>query len=388
MATATLERVRELGPVISTRTDEIEQARRLPLDLVDDLIGAGCFRMLVPHRYGGDELSLSEAFDVIEELAYADGSTGWTTMIGCAGVPLFGSLPRSTFEEIYADGPDVIGAGALAPKGRAVPVTDGYRISGQWPFASGCQHSSWFMGQTMVLADGQPQLLPGGMPVMRVAVFPADEVEILDTWHTVGLQGTGSHDISVSDAFCPEQRTFQMFGVSPTRPVEGTIFAIPVFSQLGLFVAAAALGIGRAAIHDMAELAAGGKRAAFTGRRVAESAVFQDRLGEADAILRAARALLHTEAEAAWTIARGGRAFSLLERARLRATGPQVVSMVAQVVDAAYTAGGGTSVYDSSPLQRRLRDIRALTQHAAAGRDFFAIVGALLAGEEIDPLRV
>jgi alkylation response protein AidB-like acyl-CoA dehydrogenase len=115
--------------------------------------------------------------------------------------------------------------------------------------------------------------------------------------------------------------------------------------------------------------------------------VFQDRLGEADALLRAARALLHIEGDAAWARVRGGVEFSTLDRARLRATGAQVASMVTHVVDVAYAAGGGSAVYLSSPLQRRLRDIHTLTQHAAIGRDFFGIVGAILAGEPVDDMR-
>jgi alkylation response protein AidB-like acyl-CoA dehydrogenase len=386
MGTTTLDRVRRLTAEIAKRSDEIEQGRRVPLDLVDDLTAAGCFRMLVPRRYGGDELPLGAAFDVIEELARADGAVGWTVMIGCSSPVVFGFLPPATFEAIYADGPDVIGGGVLAPKGRAVPVEGGYRVSGQWPFASGCQHASWLVAQAVVLVDGKPELQANGMPVMRVSAFPADEVEILDTWHVSGLRGTGSHDIRLDDAFCPEERTCGLFGATPT--IEGTVFTIPPVAQLGLFVGAVGVGIAQAAIDDVATLAAGGKRPAFGSRRVAESPLFQNQLGEADALLRAARALLHAETDAAWDKAASGEAFSLLDRARLRATGTQVVGLATQVTDMAYSAGGGTSLYETSPLQRRLRDIHAVTQHAAAGRDFFSLVGALLAGEEVDAMRI
>ena len=128
MPTSTLACVRELTPTIQRRSEEIENARRLPLDLVDELKTTGAFRMLVPHAAGGDELPLRESVQVIEELAAADGSTGWTVMIGGGSPLVFGLLPRAGWDQVYADGPDVIGAGALAPKGRAVPVADGYCI--------------------------------------------------------------------------------------------------------------------------------------------------------------------------------------------------------------------------------------------------------------------
>jgi len=379
----TLQRVRELAPTVRQRSAEIEHGRRLPPDLVGDLKAAGCFRMHVPAQYGGDELPLTEACAVIEELAQADGSTGWTTMIGSETATLFGLLPRASFDAIYADGPDVIGAGSLAPKGQAVPVDGGYCVSGQWPFASGCQHAEWLIGQAVIGTGDQPRLLPNGLPEMRLAVFPAHAVEIVDTWQVAGLRGTGSHDVRVQDAYCAEAYTFSVFGGTST--LASVAFAIPLLSHLALHVAAVAVGIGRGALDDLAELASDGKRRVFAMHRLAQSAVFQDRLGEADATLRAARALLHADADAAWVKASRGEAFSLLERARFRATAARVASLATQVVDLAYTAGGGTVVYDSSPLQRRLRDIHALTQHIAVGRDAFTFVGTLLAGEELDP---
>jgi alkylation response protein AidB-like acyl-CoA dehydrogenase len=385
----TLDNVRALAPAIRRRSDEIEDRRRLPLDLVADLKTAGCFRMLVPRHYDGDELPLGQAFEVLEELACADGAAGWTTMIGSSSPVLFGRLPKPTLDEIYAQGPDVIGAGALAPKGRALAVEGGYCLSGQWPFASGCQHADWLLAQAMVMASPeQPKLRDTGTPVMRVAVFPAAAAELVDTWHTAGLRGTGSHDFRLEGLFCPEARTFGFQEATPALP--SPVLRIPVLALLPLLLASVAVGIGRGALDDIADLAAAGKRRVYAAQRMAASPVFQDRFGEADAIWRAARALLHTEADQAWAKATRDddvESFSLLERARLRATGSQVVALVTQVVDAAYAAGGGSAVYEASPLQRRLRDIHTLTQHIGISRDAFGQVGALLAGEEVDPLR-
>jgi len=292
-------------------------------------------------------------------------------------------LPESSFAAVYSRGPDVIGAGSLAPKGQAVTAAGGYCVSGQWPFASGCQHADWIVANAVVVDGGEPRRLPTGLPEMRFAVFPAEEIQIADTWQVVGLQGTGSHDFCLRDAFCPAERTFSLFGGPP--PLKGATFAIPTLSELSLHTAAVAVGIGQGALDDLAELVSGPKRRLFSAHRLAESAVFQDTFGEADASLRAARALLHADAQFAWNKAERGEPFSLLERARIRATATRVTGLATHVVNAAYTAAGGTSVYASSPLQRRLRDIHAVTQHIGVGRDAFANVGTLLAGEELDP---
>jgi hypothetical protein len=180
----TLEAVTALAPVLGARADEIERGRRLPPDLVEELTAAGCFLMLVPHSHGGAELDLPADMRVIEELARADGSVGWTAMIGHSAPVLLGKLPRQAFDAIYADGPDVILGGTLNPTGGATPVDGGFRVTGQWSFASGCQHSHWFIAHCMV-DDGR-------QPPMRMMVLPAADVEIKDTWSVSGLCGTGT----------------------------------------------------------------------------------------------------------------------------------------------------------------------------------------------------
>ena len=189
----TLDAVRALVPDITARAEEIEQARTLPRDLVDDLAAAGCFRALVPRSHGGDELPLADALAVIEELARADGSVGWTVMIGAAAPALLGHLPAATFDAVYASGPDVISAGTFNPAGTATPVDGGFRASGQWSFASGCRHAQWFLAHCIV-DDGR-------MPPLRMMVLPAADVQIVDTWSTMGMRGTGSHDFTVDGKF-------------------------------------------------------------------------------------------------------------------------------------------------------------------------------------------
>jgi alkylation response protein AidB-like acyl-CoA dehydrogenase len=381
-----LDRVRELTPGIAARAQEIEDGRGLPPDLVAELTSAGCFRMLVPRRYGGEELDIAACLDVIEELSAADASTGWSVMIACSNLIVFGLFDAATVDAVYAAGPDVVSAGSHAPKGTARSVDGGYVLSGQWPFASGCRHSDWLFVHAAVRRDDEPHLMANGMPVMRLAVLPSAEVEIVDTWNALGLRGTGSHDVLVKNVFCPTERTCELFGGWSTLP--DTVFRVPPVAPLALFIAAVAVGAGRAAMDDVVAVATGGKRPAYGSRRVAESPLFLTRLGEADAQLRAARALLHEEARQAWHKAAGRGEFSLLDRARMRSASTFAVRAAAEATEAAFRLAGSGALYDGSPLQRRFRDVTTVAQHAGVGPEFFPIAGALLAGEPVDTMRI
>ena len=378
----TLARIQALLPEIAKRSGQIEQERRIPDDLVAVLRQAGCYRMFAPARYGGDALPLPEALKVIEALSCADGATGWTASQVASSQLIFSYFPEATIQEMYSAGPDLMGAGAVAPKGQAVAQEGGWRVSGQWPFVSGSEHATWFYVQCLVVENRKVQMLPSGAPAVRMMLFPAREVQILDTWHVIGLQGTASHDICFSGAFCPHEHSANMMGSRPT--LEDPVFSIPLLDQGGLFIAAVAVGIAQGALDEVTELAAGGKRPSFTRERLSQSAVFQDRVGEAYLQLQGARALLYAQAETAWAAATNHSQQTLLERATLRATPAAVMGAATRIVDTAYTLAGGTSVYQRCPLQRRLRDIHAATQHVYAGRHSFAVVGALVAQEKID----
>jgi alkylation response protein AidB-like acyl-CoA dehydrogenase len=368
-----LEAVRELAPSVAARSDEIERGRRVPADLVDTLTAAGCFRMLVPRSHGGAELDFTAQMRVIAELAQADASVAWTTMIGGAAPVILGLLPRPVFDMVYADGPDVIVGGAFNPTGVATPVDGGYRVSGQWSFASGCQHCHWFVAHCFV-DDGR-------VPPVRMMVLPPTDVEIKDTWSVSGLCGTGSHDFVVNDVFVPTEWSFSLF--KDASCLESPLGRVPELSFSALEFANVAVGIAQGALDDIVTLASG-KVPMLADGTLASNALFQHHLGEADTRLRASRTLLYADAEDAWSTARTGVPFTLQQRARMRATATWATNAAASVVDIAYAAGGGTSIYSSSPLQRRLRDIRALTQHFAIKPDTLTKAGAVLAGQEVD----
>lgn len=370
--------IRDFAPALAARAAEIEVARRLPPDLVAALRQLGVFRMLVPRDFGGTEIAFPPSLDVLSELSAADGATGWSVMIGCETPQLFALLPRATFERIYQAGPDVICAGAFAPQGSAEAGDDHYRASGRWSFASGCQHADWLFGNCVVMRDGTP--LPGAapeVPALRCMALPARDWQIIDTWKTAGLRGTGSHDIAIQEARVPAAQSFDLFTGEANLP--GPHFAAPLL-QFSLHIGAVALGIAEGAVRDLTALGSTGKKRLYARATLSDTQLFQHRLGHAAADVQAARAYLHARAEGYWSQAVAGRLEATL-RTQVLQTVAWVVETCTRAVDALYTAGGGSALYESSPLQRRLRDIHTLTQHASVQESVFASAGAELLGK-------
>ena len=372
-AAGVLDLVRELTPAVAARAAEIEAARRVPPDLLAALTAAGCFRLLLPRSHGGGGGDLPGAMRVHEALSRADASVGWTVMIGASAWCDLAGLPRATFDALYADGPDVIVGGAFNPTGSAVPVDGGYRVRGRWAFASGCEHCGWLYGNCVEAGGDAPRL--------RTVVLSPAQVEIEDTWRVVGLCGTGSHHFVADDVLVPAARTFPTLEAAPC--LDEPVVRIPPPALYALEVASVAIGIAQGALDEILALATG-KVPLLADAPLAANPLFQHRLAGADTVLRAARALLYADAEAAWATAAAGAPFGSEQRARIRAAAAWATSRAAAVVDAAYHAGGGSSLYVDSPLQRRLRDIHALTQHFLVKPDALTTAGAVFAGQEVD----
>ena len=370
---ATLQAARALAGTISERAAEIERARRVPPDLLDSLVAAGCFRVLLPVSHGGLGAELASAMRVFETLAQADASVGWTVMIGASCWCDLVGLPRATFDALFAGRPRVIMAGVFNPSGSISREGDGYRVTGRWSFASGCEHADWLFGDCIEgLVDGVPQL--------RMAVFSPDQVVIEDTWNVSGLSGTGSHHFRVDGVFVPSDRTL-VPDVDPPC-IEDVIARVPVPALLSLNIASIAVGIAQGALDDIIVIASE-KTPLLAESKLAGNAHFQYQLAYADTELRAARALLYESAGSTWATIAGGSRLTLEQRARVRAAAVWATTVAAEVATTAYRAGGGGSVYAGSPLQRRLRDINAVTQHFLVRHDTLSTAGAILAGQDV-----
>ena len=364
-----LEAVQRLAPTIRARAADMEAAREVPADMLDELVDAGAFRALLPASHGGIGADLPDVLRLFEALAIADGSTAWTVMIGGGSWFDLLGLPRASFDALF-EGGDTIIAGVFNPSGSITAAGDHYRVTGRWAFASGCRHARWLFGNCVeaMTEDG---------PVLRLAVFRPDQVAIEDTWTVSGLAATGSHHFRVADAEVPAAMTATLFDHEPCLDIPLARITPPALYSL--CISSVALGIAQGALDDINALAVD-KVPLLSGGTLAESPLFQYDLAVADTDLQAARALLRETAESVWQSAVDGVAVDARRHARVRAAAVWVADRAAGVTQVAYRHGGGTSLYATSPLQRRLRDVNAVTQHFVVRRDTMTTAGAFLAG--------
>lgn len=366
-----LQAVTALLPDIAKAADDIEQTRRIPAPLIAQLSDAGCLRMMAPAAHGGTNLPMADLLRVIERIASADGSVAWSIGQVALSQLIIGCAAPETIGTVFAAGPDLYAAGAVAPKGRATAEDGGWRVTGQWSFVTGCDHASWLY-LNCVLVDGRSIRLDAhGRPVTRILLLPADELTIIDTWYSLGLRGTGSKDVAANGVFCPSE-------YSVTVDTEAASHAADVIARSSLIIAAVAVGIAAAAVQDVQELAVGGKRPALSAGRLVASPSFHEHLGEAHSLVIAARALVRALADD------GADPLGATEpagaRAQLRAGAAQATTLALCAGDLAYGLAGGSAIYDHSPLQRRLRDLHTARQHHVVGNSSFQAFGAALVG--------
>ncbi len=369
MSTALLDAARRTAGIARAAAADAEAARRLPETTVAALASNGMLTLCLPEAYGGpgtDPLTFIEAIEIV---ARGDGAAGWATMIGSTTSSMAAFLDRDTAREIFPTAAART-AGVFAPNGRGVRDGDGFRVSGRWQWGSGAQHSSWIMGGVRCDDDTQ-----------RSCFFPASDVECHDTWFSSGLRGTGSLDYSVDGVFVPQRMTIEP-GVS--RPqVDTPLTRFPNFTLLAIGVAAAAIGIARAALDELVEIAAD-KRPQFSSKTLAASGYAQTEVARAESHWRAARAYLHDEVGQASELARAGDRVAVPARVGMRLASAHAAAACAGVADAAFTIAGGSAVYDTSVLGRCLRDAHVVTQHIMVAPKINETLGKHLMGVDLD----
>lgn len=379
-ASRLIEAARDLGPQIVRLRDEIDRQRRLPDSLVETLRSLGFYSLWLARAYGGPELSLTEFVEVIEALARSDASVAWCVTNGGGCAWLSGFLPEMVARRIFVEERAVI-AGNLGPAGTAVAVPGGFRVTGQWAYGSGISNSTWALGGCIVLDGDTPRLAPGGGSEVRVLLFPTSATNVIDTWNAGGLRGTGSHDYDVSDLFVPDDHA-----VSWNAPLlNTTLYRLPRHTALGITIAAVPLGIARAALDAFRELSAD-KTSRLGSVLLRDKAVVQAAIGRAEAALRAARAFLVSACDEAWAAASAGETLTMEKRAAVRLACAQASEATKFVVQTTHDLGGGTSVYESSPLQRCFRDAHAAAQHIQVQSGHFETVGRFTLGLDPGPI--
>jgi alkylation response protein AidB-like acyl-CoA dehydrogenase len=370
-----------LAPMIKESRDEIERERRLPMHIVEAMKESGVFRMPMPRALGGPELDVPSQLRVLEALAVADASVGWCAMIGCEAGYYLGYVDQAVAREIFTD-IDMVVAGALTLTGRAERVKGGYRLSGRWPFSSGCQHSSWMVAGCIVHENGTQKLRPTGVPESRQCFVPAKEAKILDTWYTSGLRGSGSHDFTIDDCFVPEERTFSYQDLKLYR--SEPLYRFPF--NVALKLAGPALGVARAAIDALIEAGQRPVRLTTIGgspvppRTLRDEEFVQDAVGRAEAILGAARGYLFATVSDIWETMKTTGEPSPPQLAHFAMLNTQVFKMCTEAVELTYKARGGSAVYTGNFLDRCLRDMLTMNQHVMNSLRSYSMAGRILLG--------
>lgn len=353
---------------IAVRREEFERLSHVPRDLIAKLKQAGVYRAATPRCFGGDALAPSAFLDMIERIAVADGSAAWVASFGSANVYL-AALPLATQAHIYADGPDQVFAGGLFPVQPAQPADGGWRVNGTWKFASGCKGADWLGVGISTGAPGVP-----GKP--RTAVFRPHQVEIVENWDVVGMQGTGSHDLRVTDQFVADDWTF-VRGGEPC--VDEPLYRYPTIAYAAQVLAVVNLGLARAAL-DVANQMAGGRKTTTGAPQLAERAYYRIELAKAEAQLRSARAFFYDATDTVWQSILAGNPVTPEQTSLLRLAATQIAREGAEVVQRAYRLGGTMAIYRTHPLQRLLRDAMVVTQHAFLGEGNYDGAGAVFVG--------
>lgn len=355
---------------IAARREEFDRLSHVPRDVIAKLKRAGVYRAATPKRFGGDALAPTAFLDMIERIAVADGSAAWVASFGSANVYL-AALPLATQAQIYADGPDQVFAGGLFPVQAAKPADGGWRVNGTWKFASGCKGADWLGVGIGAASSGS-----GAPGKPRTAVFRPHQVEIVENWDVVGMQGTGSHDLRVTDQFVTDDWTF-VRGGEPC--VDEPLYRYPTIAYAAQVLAVVNLGLARAAL-DVANHMAGGRKTTTGAPQLADRAYYRIELAKAEAQLRSARAFFYDTTDDVWQSILAGNPVTPEQTSLLRLAATQIAREGADVVQRAYRLGGTMAIYRSHPLQRLVRDAMVVTQHAFLGEGNFDGAGAVFVG--------
>ena len=364
----------DLVAEIAARRDEFDRLSHVPRDVIASMKRAGIFRAATPRRFGGDARAPDEFLRMIEAIAVADGSAAWVAAFGSANTYL-AALPLETQRAIYADGPDQVYAGGLYPLQPARPAEGGVRVSGRWRFASGCMAADWIgvgisVDTPLLATNAHPQSMT------YMAVCRAEEVEIIENWDVVGMQGTGSHDTRVQDKFYPLEWICARGSVGL---VDEPLYRYPSLSYQAEVHAAVNIGLARAALDTVTEMS-GGAKIMPGAPRLADRAYYRSELARCEAKWRSARAFFYESSERAWHILLAGNPIKPELENLLRLSATHAAHASAEVVQQAYRIAGMTAIHKSHRLQRILRDCMVVTQHASLSEGTYEAAGAIFTG--------
>ena len=375
-----LERARHLAPIIREHAASMERDRRVAKPVFEALNRAGFQGLFAPRSLGGLELDPLSAFRVVEEVARADSAAAWALQSGNVNAWWASRLPEDGVEEIYhANANSVLVGAAFHPPQQALEVEGGYRLTGRVPLASMISDTSWMVFSAFIMEGGQPRMTPFGPAIIGVAL-PTSDVQVVDTWDTLGMRGTDSNDAAFNDVFVPLRRSFPLVPeYERGRHFQGPLYRFPAVPISAVFSAAVVLASARGAIDELRQVAQ--KKVPMGSlKTIRDRGVVQAGMAEAEARIRSARAFFCETLEAAWARTVAGRGHTLEQRADLMLAGVHAVQTGADVANAIHRLAGTTGIYTRSPLDRYFRDAQTLRNHGFTSENKLESVGQVYLG--------
>lgn len=354
-----------LVPALQARAGETEAARCIPEQTIAELRRAGLLRMGQPRHLGGGELPLDESVEAVSRLARGCASTAWVCGVYNDHAITIGMFDPRAAEDIWGDDPDALVSAGFTPSGQVERSDGGWQLSGTWSWSSGCDHADWVMVVAMLPTSN------GDRPDASFCLVPRENVRIDDNWRVMGLAGTGSKNLVIDAAFVPDHRTFSMSVTSNgsaerLRENRPPLFCLPRTAAVPFMLAAPALGVAESllALH-IENLGARNPR----GTKIGELATMQMHVAEAAAEIDCARLLMLRDCREAMAAMHAGRALTMAERAQGRRDQAYMVMLCRRAVDRLFTAAGGGGIFLDNEMQRKFRDVHAISGHLALNWD-------------------
>jgi alkylation response protein AidB-like acyl-CoA dehydrogenase len=368
-------RARDLGPAISAAADEIERSQTIPEPLLTHLHDARLARMLLPRSVGGDQVEPWTYLRAIEELSRHDGSVGWNLFVANSSAIIAPFIPLETAKTIYADPRSIISWGPPNQyKANAEP--GGYRVTGEWHFASGSRQANWMGAHCQVIeSDGSLRVNRFGRPTIRTLLFQKENTQPIRDWNTIGMRGTASEGYRVTDLFVPEAYSGTREDPSLRRD-RGALYAFTTPGLYAVGVAAVAFGIARAMLDAFIALAV--EKSPRGLQRLADSPVVQADVARREAQLGSARAWLIEILKDIWATADDIAPIDLNARLRVRLGCAHAITSAVDIADYVYKAAGTSAIFPGTPFERRFRDIHTLSQQIQSREAHFEAVGRVM----------
>ena len=369
---------RDVGSVISKHVETTERDRRLAPPVVDALRAAGLFRLFTPRALGGLEVDPVTFARVVEEVSTFDSAAGWAFQVN-TGAWWTSRMSPEGVAELYEDGPDLMMAASFAPPHRAEEVPGGYRITGRGPLASTIHDSRWALMSAIVCDGDEPRMTPAGPDFISVVMRTTD-VEIIDTWSSLGMRGTDSNDIEANGVFVPESRAFRVEPDSiASSPFDGPLYRMPALAATYPIIAPVALAIASGAIRELRDIVTT-KVPLGSMKRARDRGAVQSAVAEAEAMARSARLFFYDALTRAWERAVAQQPFTLEDKADLMLASTWAVRTAARATDLMHRMGGTSGIYTRSRLERHFRDAQTVRHHGFVSDSRLETVGQVYLG--------